>query len=64
MPMTLHILVVRQERPKAVQVIVKEQLPFLWLPRKLLSRDLRAGERNVTVDIPDWLWEEKKGAER
>ncbi len=58
--MTLNVLVVRQEREKAVQVIVKECLPFLWLPVSQLKQDLRAGDRDIEVEIPDWLWKAKK----
>lgn len=57
--MKLNVLVVRQETDKAVQVIVAECLPFLWLPKSQLDGEIHAGDRNFTLNIPDWLWEQK-----
>ena len=56
--MTLKIAVIRQERPKAVQVIVGEY-PYRiwWVPRSLIKDGafLQAGERDIEVEIPEWF---------
>ena len=57
--MRVTVLIVRQEREKAVQVICAECLPFLWLPRSQIETELHAGDRDVVIEVPDWLWNQK-----
>ena len=58
--MRLTILVVRQDRERAVQVIAKGITPFLWLPRSQIEpSDIRAGDRNITITVADWLYDQK-----
>jgi hypothetical protein len=56
--MKLNVLVVRREAGKAVQLIVKERLAFVWIPKSMLP-DVEPGMRDFEVEIPDWLWRDR-----
>jgi hypothetical protein len=60
--MLLGVRVIRRDTPGAVQVVTaKRPYPILWLPRALVEHGdrLRAGQRDLLIDVPDWLVEEK-----
>ena len=58
MPALVVALVVRQERPKAIQIVQDGPGRIIWVPRsQILDRCPRAGERNVDVLVTDWFWD-------
>lgn len=59
----LHVLVVRQEREKAFQVILRDSLPFQWIPRSQVKGEYHAGDRDIVIELPMWLAREKGLAE-
>ena len=54
----LDVQVIRQEREKAIQVVLEDGT-IHWLPKSLLTEEYEAGERNLTISIPEWLAIEK-----
>lgn len=57
--MKLNVLVVRREAGKSVQLIVKERLAFVWLPKSMLGVEVKPGDRDFEIEIPDWLWRDR-----
>lgn len=60
--MTVSVRVVRRATPLAVELVTGVRpYPILWFPRSMVSggHTLTAGDRDVTVQIEDWLFEEK-----
>lgn len=57
---TLDVLVIRQERPAAFQVILRNGWIF-WLPKSQVgnAETFKAGDRETTMEIPEWLAEKK-----
>jgi hypothetical protein len=55
---------VRRQTRKALQVFVEtapgspSPLVLLWLPRSVVG-DADAGQENFTLDVPEWLLEQK-----
>lgn len=64
--MLLHVAVVRQARERAVQVILADKLTFWWLPRSQIAdgHTLQGGERDVSLEVADWIVEEKRAEDR
>lgn len=54
--MLISIAVVRRETEKALQIILGNR-PYRihWLPKSQLSCVPKAGDRNLVLNIPDWL---------
>lgn len=57
----LDVQVIRQETAKAFQVIL-EGGQIWWLPKSQVSdaEDYKAGDRDCTLSIPEWLYEKKE----
>lgn len=58
----LLVRVVRQDRPKAIQVILKDIRLILWLPRSCVEHGetYRAGDRDIWIDVQAWLVEKTR----
>lgn len=56
----LNVAVVRQDRPKAVQIILDDGRIW-WLPRSQVINggDLYAGQRNILIFAAFWLVQER-----
>ena len=60
--MKLPILIVNRSTPRAVKVTLAEgNRPLIWLPRSQIRNgfSIEAGEEGLTLDISDWIWEQK-----
>ena len=59
---SLRVLRVRRVTPRALQVVLDEPLRrIFWFPRSLVEPNhYRGGEWHVEIEVPAWLWEEKK----
>ena len=58
----IEVAIIRRETPRAFQVIPKGKYhPFLWLPKSRVENadDFSAGQRDVTFEIPQWLFDKK-----
>lgn len=58
---TLDVQVIRQERPAAIQVLIRNG-PIWWLPRSQVRNgyELRAGQRNIRIRAMAWIMEQKE----
>ena len=60
--MTIRVRVIRRATPSAVQVVLGNwPYRLYWLPRSHVSdgQELRAGERDIVLEISDWIAEQK-----
>jgi hypothetical protein len=58
--MQVAVKVVRRSTQWAIQIIPRDSLPFAWIPISQLSQDVKAGDRNIILEIPDWLAKERR----
>ncbi len=60
--MLISIAVVRRETAKALQVILAEKPHRIhWLPKKCVRPIPKAGDRDVSCEVADWIvnqWKE------
>ncbi len=63
----LPVAIVRQSRPKAVQVILDTRQTvgrstIFWFARSTIRGgfDLAGGERDIVIQVADWVWAEKE----
>ena len=54
--MKIGIRVVRRETQRALQVILSQH-PYRihWLPKSQIMKELHAGDRDIEIDVPEWL---------
>src|SRR3954465_6386812 len=55
--MQVAVRVVRRATERAIQVVPRDSLPFAWLPRSRLPAgdEIAAGDRDLIIEVPDWL---------
>jgi hypothetical protein len=54
--MQIPVRVVRRETHKALQIILAEH-PYriYWIPKSQLREAFRAGDRDIVINVPDWI---------
>jgi hypothetical protein len=57
----LNVAVIRQERPKAFQVIL-DTGEIVWLPKSIVAdaEDYQAGDRDITLSVQRWFAEKEE----
>ncbi|HKB35072.1 MAG TPA: hypothetical protein VKD72_01375 [Gemmataceae bacterium] len=50
----LAVQVIRRGTARAIQVVLTDGT-IHWLPRSQLAREYDAGQRDLTIPIPQWL---------